>query len=193
MGCCLLTWSRGLRATSQGPGAAAARNPLSSPPTSPLSAREAKSPCAGRVRGWGRVQAARVKRDRTQVDVRVLLGSVGRRQFLAGPGRGDQPRLGAALLQDTYHHHHHHTAGKVTLRVETKRSWSVVCCVLSLILLPECRHSAASPWKYDPYLSCRAAAWRILVQARAQHCKLFRLTEIGMHTSKEMAECAPSK
>ena len=35
--CCLLTWSRGLRATSQGPGAAAARNPLSSPPTSPLS------------------------------------------------------------------------------------------------------------------------------------------------------------
>ena len=71
------------------------------------------------------------------------------------------------------------------------------CCLLytmlSLILLPEWRHSAASPWKYDPYLSCLAAVWRILVQARAQHCKLFRLTEIGMHTSKEMAECAPSK
>ena len=79
------------------------------------------------VGGGARVQAAGVKRDRTQVDVRVLLGSVGRRQFLAGPGRGDQPRLGAALLQDTYHHHH--TAGKVTLRVfsGTKRSWSVVC------------------------------------------------------------------
>ena len=181
-----------MRATSQGPGAAAARNPLSSPPTSPLCSRGKKPVCWSGA-GLGPGPGCRVKRDRTQVDVRVLLGSVGRRQFLAGPGRGDQPRLGAALLQDTYHHHHHHTAGKVTLRVETKRSWSVVCCVLSFILLPECRHSAASPWKYDPYLSCRAAAWRILVQARAQHCKLFRLTEIGMHTSKEMAECAPSK
>ena len=155
-----------------------------------------KKPVCWSGAGLGPGPGCRVKRDRTQVDVRVLLGSVGRRQFLAGPGRRDQPRLGAALLQDTYHHHHHHTAGKVTLRAETKRSWSVVCCVLSFILLPECRgcrDSAASPWKYDPYLSCLAAAWRILVQARAQHCKLFRLTEIGMHTSKEMAECAPSK
>ena len=45
MGCCLLTWSRGLRATSQGPGAAAARNPLSSPPTSSLSLLARQKAC----------------------------------------------------------------------------------------------------------------------------------------------------
>ena len=83
--------------------------------------------------GLGPGPGCRVKRDRTQVDVRVLLGSVGRRQFLAGPGRGDQPRLGAALLQDTYHHHHHHTAGKVIYSASGNQE-IVECCLLCVKL-----------------------------------------------------------
>ena len=55
-----------------------------------------KKPVCWSGAGLGPGPGCRVKRDRTQVDVRVLLGSVGRRQFLAGPGRRPAKTRGRA-------------------------------------------------------------------------------------------------